>query len=177
MVIMIWNDSYYASTTTTTTPLLNNPMTICCWQGRWSPQPAERKSVMCSLKKWIELCKQFKTPLVSAIIGWSKCFCIRSKSVSPLQKFQRCYCSFQHPLLVQVIVTAWNQLVLSLSHVLIRKGIVEHRTDEPSLSVGPLHWASKSVNVTTGTLGVLHVCSMESGVKKEVEKNRGEKTK
>ena len=77
--------------------------------------------------------EQLKTPLVSAINGWSKCFCVCSKSMCPLSEVPQLYRVYL--LLAQATVTAWNQCVLSLSWY--RSTKAKQRTDESPASLAP----------------------------------------
>lgn len=71
-------------------------------------------------------------------------------------------------LLAQATVTVWNQLVLSLGLYWSNKkrSLAAHRW--VFILRSPLRWAFTSVNVTAGTLWLIHVLTrMESGKKKK----------
>lgn len=104
------------------------------------------------------------------ILGDPNVFVFALKACPHFRNFRGAVALFQHLnlLLAQATVTVWNQLVLSLGLYWSNKkrSLAAHRW--VLILRSPLRWAFTSVNVTAGTLWLIHVLTrMESGKKKK----------
>ena len=104
------------------------------------------------------------------ILGDPSVFVFALKACPHFRNFRGAVALFQHLnlLLAQATVTVWNQLVLSLGLYWSNKkhSLAAHRW--VFILRSPLCWAFTSVNVTAGTLWLIHVLTrMESGKKRQ----------